>query len=552
MRLLRHSTFLLLAATIGSAALLAQPAPEPGEATFLVFVRGNQVGIERVALTRSGGGWMFKGSGRLTAPFDLTVRNYELKCTADWQPIDLLVAATFKGQPTSIASSFGLTTVINEINQGGQTSAKTDQISARTIVLPGTFFAAYEALAVRLLGATTATPLRVYLAPQGEVPGQITRVTEQTIQAPGGSMVLKRYSITLQRPDTPIEAEVWVDARQRLARLEIPAAGLTVSRQDISSVMARAETIRNPGDEPVMMPAEGFSLAGTLTRQPGVNSPLPGVVLVGAFGGQDRDESLWQIPIFGQLAGAIANRGFTVVRYDKRGVGQSGGRPESSTIADYADDVRAVVRYLRSRKEVDRDRIAVVGYGDGGFVAMQAASRDNRIRSLVLLASVGTDGTTYTLERQRRQLERLTLSEVDRQERIDLQKKILTAASTGSGWEGVPPELRAQADTPWFRSFLGFDPARVLTKAGQPVLIVSAALDTDVPAEHADRLAEVARGRKKSPPVEIARLAGINHLLVPARTGQPDEYSDLADQKVSPEVATAIVDWLVKTLPPKK
>jgi pimeloyl-ACP methyl ester carboxylesterase len=142
-----------------------------------------------------------------------------------------------------------------------------------------------------------------------------------------------------------------------------------------------------------------------------------------------------------------------VVRYDKRGVGQSGGRPEASTIADYADDVRAVVRYLRTRKDVDRDRIAVVGYGDGGFTAMQAASREDRIHSLVLLASIGTNGTAYTLERQQREIERLGLSEVDRQERIDLQKKILTAASTGSGWEGVPPASRA-GGPPWFRSFL--------------------------------------------------------------------------------------------------
>lgn len=512
-----------------------------------MFLRGNQVGLERIALTRSGVGWVFKGSGRLGAPFDLTIRNFELRYSADWQPIDLMVAATYKGQANTLTSSFGVTTVINEINQAGETSAKTDEISARTIVLPGNFFAAYEALAVRLAGATPATSLRVYLPPQGEVAGQIRRVAEQTIQTPGGAVPLKRYSITLHRPDAPIEAEVWVDARQRLARLEMPASGLTVARQDISSVMARAETVRNPGDEPVMMPAEGFSLAGTLTRQPGVGARLPGVVLVGAFGGQDRDETLWQIPIFGQLAGAIADRGFTVVRYDKRGIGQSGGRAEAATLADYADDVRAVVRHLRGRKDVDRDRIAVVGYGDGGFVAMLAAQKDDRIRALVLLAAIGDNGTAFMLERQRRELERLNLSDADRQERIALQKQILAAAATGTGWEKVPQEYRAQADTPWFRSFLGFDPARVLTKTGQPVLIVSAGLDADVPAGHADRLAELARGRKKSPPVEVAHIAGVNHLLVPAKTGQPDEYSQLADQRISPEVAGTIAAWLAKT-----
>jgi hypothetical protein len=544
--------FVLLAATTALVLLRAQAAPEPGEATFLVFLRGTQVGLERINLTRSGTGWVFKGNGRLGVPFDLTVRNYELRYSADWQPIDLVVAATYKGQAGSLASSFGVTTVISEINQGGQTSAKTDQISARAIVLPGNFFAAYEALAVRLADATPTTSLRVYLPPEGEVAGQIRRVAEQTIQVPGGAVALKRYSITLHRPDSPFEVEVWVDARQRLARLEMPASGLTVARQDISSVMARAEVIRNPGDEPIMMPAEGFSLAGTLTRQPGVGARLPGVVLVGAFGGQDRDETLWQIPIFGQLAGAIAERGFTVVRYDKRGIGQSGGRAEAATLADYADDVRAVVRYLRGRKDVDRDRIAVVGYGDGGFVAMQAASREDRIRALVLLASVGDNGTAFTLEQQRRELDRLSLSEADREERIALQRQILAAASTGTGWEKVPAAFRAQANTPWFRSFLGFDPARVLTRTNQPVLIVSAELDAEVPAEHAERLAALARGRKKSPPVAVVTIPGINHLLVPAKTGQPDEYTQLPDPKVSPEVPAAIVDWLVKALPPKK
>jgi hypothetical protein len=283
-----------------------------------------------------------------------------------------------------------------------------------------------------------------------------------------------------------------------------------------------------------------------------VGARLPGVVLVGAFGGQDRDETLWQIPIFGQLAGAIADRGFTVVRYDKRGIGQSGGRAEVATLAEYADDVRAAVRYLRRRKDVDRDRIAVVGYGDGAFVAMLAASKDDDIRALVLLAAVGDNGTAYLLDRQQRELERLGLSDAERQERVALQKQILAAASTGSGWEKVPPEYRVQADTPWFRSFLGFDPARVLTKSRQPVLVVRAGLDADVPARHADRLAELARGRKKSPPVDVATIAGINHLLVPATTGLPDEYSQLGDQEVSPEVAAAIVDWLVKALPLKK
>ena len=67
------------------------------------------------------------------------------------------------------------------------------------------------------------------------------------------------------------------------------------------------------------------------------------------------------------------------MRYDKRGYGQSGGRAESATIQDYAEDVRAVVRWLLQRKDVDPKRIAVVGHSEGAWVALLAASRERRI-----------------------------------------------------------------------------------------------------------------------------------------------------------------------------
>ena len=43
-------------------------------------------------------------------------------------------------------------------------------------------------------------------------------------------------------------------------------------------------------------------------------------------------------------------------------------------------------------------------------------------------------------------------------------------------------------------------------------------------------------------------MPGINHLLVPAKTGDIAEYGSLSDEKVSPLVATQIADWL-KQLP---
>ncbi len=57
-------------------------------------------------------------------------------------------------------------------------------------------------------------------------------------------------------------------------------------------------------------------------------------------------------------------------------------------------------------------------------------------------------------------------------------------------------------------------------------------------------LAKLARARKKAAPVELIHLPGINHLLVPAETGEVSEYPGLKDKTVTPAVSKAIVDWL--------
>ena len=44
------------------------------------------------------------------------------------------------------------------------------------------------------------------------------------------------------------------------------------------------------------------------------------------------------------------------------------------------------------------------------------------------------------------------------------------------------------------------------------------------------------------------KVPGVNHLLVPANTGEVDEYGRLTDRHVSPAVTTALISWLRETL----
>jgi uncharacterized protein len=539
MRLRFHSTALVLAAVLLAAPAAAQTAelPATGDAAFAVFLKGVQIGREQVNVARGPSGWIITSTGRSDAPLEFTIARFEMKYAPDWQPLELVLEARLRNAVATVKTSFALTTAINEITQNSKTVSKEDQISARTIVLPNNVFGAYEALAARLGSAAAGTELPMYVVPQGEVKLKVRAVADQALTGPGGGIRTRRYDVTVHNSDRPVEAILIVDDRSRLVRFELPVAGLLVVREDAASVALRPETARNPTDADATIAANGFNLAATLTTPPGVAGRLrhPAILLVGGVTPGDRDQVLGGVPVFAQLARALADSGHLVVRYDRRGAGQSGGRTESATINDYADDILAAVRWLAKRDDVDKKRIVVAGYGDGGAAALLAASRGKEIDGVVTIDAAGSPGADSILEQQARVLDRLKLAPEERTRRIELQKRIQAAVIAGSGWEGIPDAMRRQADTPWFKSVLTFDPARVVSRMKQPILILHAELDANVPATEADRLAALASARKKIPPPEVIKIPGVTETL--AASG---------DRLVSPRVAAAIAEWLKK------
>ena len=545
MHLSKYCTAALLV-LLSAAGAAAQPPAEPaqGESSFTVFLRGADAGRTQVHLSRAGTNWVITSTGRVG---DLTIKEFRVTYTADWQPVDMRIEAMQGKQPLRISTSFSVTTAVSEITRGAETASKTDQISARAVVVPNGFFGAYEALAARLSGLKPGAEVPLYVAPQAEVKMTVTGVANEPVQAPTGIVPTRRFDIIVHNVGADVAATISIDARARFVRMDMPAAGLSVVRSDMAGINVRPVLARNKTDSDVTIPASGFSLAGTLTSppQPG-RLKHPAIVLVAGSGPVQRDETVAGIPIFAQLAGALADRGFMVLRYDKRGVGQSGGRSESATLDDYADDLISVVRWLAKRRDIDRKRITVTGHSEGGAVGMIAAGREKKISSLVLVAAPGTTGADLILAQQQHLLDALKLPDAERQSTIDLQKRIQAAVMTEKGWEAVPPEMRKQADTPWFRSFLLFDPAKAIKKTRQRVLIIQGDLDTQIAPGNADRLAELARGRKKKADVRVEHLPGVNHLLVRAETGEVSEYPSLKEKQIVPDVARLISEWLTK------
>jgi pimeloyl-ACP methyl ester carboxylesterase len=556
----RYSTaaalFLMVAASVGSAQ--STPPQDAGSSSLRVFVQGMPLGSEDVTVTSGPDGWLVKSTGRLGAPINVTVSKFEMRYDADWKPLRLAVEGTLRGQIVMIQTTFAGGLANSDIEQAGQISKKSDKVSADTIVLPNICFGAYEVLALRLATIKPGEEVHAYIAPQMEIPIRLTAVRQERIRTSSRTIAARIYDVTLMNPGSTLAAEIWADEANRLLRFRVAAQGLEVAREDVASVSARVEHMNRADDELVHMPANGFSLAGTLSRPAAPPQPpeakegprLPAVVLVPGSGRVDRDETVSGIPVFAQLANALANAGFVVVRYDKRGLGQSGGRDEAATLEDFADDALAAANYLRKRKDVDPDRVALIGHSEGGLVSLQAAARGKKsIAALVLISTPGSTGAELVLEQQRHALDRMPLTPEERQRRIELQLKIHEAVISGKGWEGIPPTLKQQADSPWFRSMLLFDPAKVMPKVEEPIFIVQAGRDTQVPLHHGQRLMDLGAARKNKGSIDIAIVDGINHLLVPAATGEVSEYPTLTDKTLSPQVIDHVVRWLKSTLP---
>ena len=83
------------------------------------------------------------------------------------------------------------------------------------------------------------------------------------------------------------------------------------------------------------------------------------------------------------LARALHEAGYAVLLYDARGHGASEGRG-FITILSFVDDLWGAVDFLRDqRRDVDPNRIALVGHSMGGAAAIVAAAIDRRIRAVV-------------------------------------------------------------------------------------------------------------------------------------------------------------------------
>ena len=282
----------------------------------------------------------------------------------------------------------------------------------------------------------------------------------------------------------------------------------------------------------------GFTLAGTLTlpKSASASKPVGAIVTITGSGQEDRDSAIGieGYRPFRQIADSLARRGIATLRMDDRETGASGGTFKGSTSADFGEDARAGLAYLRTRPEIRSDRLGVLGHSEGAVITPMVAEKEPKLRAIVLLAGVA-DPARSALHFQIKNL-------YDHDTSLTPEKRADLIAATPSRIDGM------MAADPWMKFFLTYDPAATMRRVKTPVLILTGSNDQQAAPEQVP-LMEAAFKAGGNKDVTARVLPGLNHLLVQDADGFPGNYSKLPPPvMVRADVVQIITDWLVKRL----
>ncbi|MGI8547115.1 MAG: alpha/beta hydrolase family protein [Gemmatimonadaceae bacterium] len=283
----------------------------------------------------------------------------------------------------------------------------------------------------------------------------------------------------------------------------------------------------------------GHTLAGTLTLPGGASRahPVGAIVTITGSGPEERDEyiGLQGYRPFRQLADSLGRRGIAVLRMDDRGTGASKGTFKGATSADFAEDIRAGLAYLRTRPEIKVNSLGVMGHSEGAVIAPMVAEKEPTLRAIVLLAGVARPAMSVMKFQMANNIKHDTA---------------LTGVKRDSAIAAIPTTISSMmAKDPWLQYFLTYDPAATARHVKTPaVLILTGANDQQADPTQVPEWAAAFRAAG-NPDVTAQVVPNVSHLFAYDTNGYPGNYVKLKPPvMIEPEVVGTIVDWLVQRL----
>ena len=249
--------------------------------------------------------------------------------------------------------------------------------------------------------------------------------------------------------------------------------------------------------EEVTIEREWGKLAATLAQPEGGSSTA--VLIIAGSGPTDRNgnSGLGLVTYcYKMLSDELVERGYAVLRYDKRGIAAStlnSGSPNDVLFGDMVDDAAACVAYLRDR---GYERVVVAGHSEGGSIAQALEQREDiAVDGLVLLCAPGYAMDEILITQLSAQLMpsymglMITATNIINQ----LKRGVLVAE------DRVPRELMSlfhPSVQPYLISSMQFIPVEVAARSSLPTFVVTGGRDVQVSVDNGERLVDAMKSAR--------------------------------------------------------
>ena len=289
----------------------------------------------------------------------------------------------------------------------------------------------------------------------------------------------------------------------------------------------------------VQFEANGLNLKGTIWYSE--KNDKKGMVLVSSSGNADRSASRAEAIL-------LAQKGYTIFHYDKRGTGASEGEWGSASMEELLSDDMRAIRYFSSEMNLPLSAIGIKGSSQGGAKIPFILNAIKELKYGIIVSCPGTTLLESDLNYWKNRNARLIGADIN--SASEIQRKVfeyiagtisrgelehIIASSQSEQWFEhiwVPDLNDVERDTK-----LLYNPIPHFEKVEQPVLVIQGTLDEIIPSNSYDVIAKsLVKANNK---FEIELLEGASHSMY--NVGKSDF---MYWSKLHPEYLKVLDRWL--------
>ncbi|HEX9916195.1 MAG TPA: alpha/beta hydrolase [candidate division Zixibacteria bacterium] len=343
---------------------------------------------------------------------------------------------------------------------------------------------------------------------------------------------------------------IWAKSdNHQLLKVDIPFMKFESSLPELSII--GKEEVKTPDiisannfvEKEITFKSGEFEISGTLSLPKDIKGKFPAVILVQGSGPQDRDETVGPNKPFKDIAHALSNSGFAVLRYDKRTYTYKRPKLDLTNITlkeEVIDDAIWGIKFLREQAEVIPQKIFVLGHSLGAECTPLIALEDKNLAGVIMLAPSARPADSLILEQ------------------IEFQAKVAGPSASQEatkqleelkkGFAQIRNKTFPENQMLFFTSgkywyyWLSYSAADTIKKIDCPLLLLQGEKDCQVSMKDFEIWNGVLKGRGNS---TLKSFANLNHLFMYVEGKSTGEEYQRAGH-IDGEVLKALIEWIKK------